>query len=237
MRVPHPYRETRVDHPHRLRVEQEHKRNENHPMLTHISVRGPRAQSPGINVDIPRSLVITSLSGSGKQPRLRHHLCRGPARPRPIAVAYARQFLEMMQKPDVSTRRPVASHLDREDDLAQPRSTVATVTNLRLHASGRGSARPYSPAATACVEARRGQQMVDRVSPCRRAHAIPARPGRARPPGEYHRELTVAEAGFTASASTAHSMRSKKPRPRQEVKHDIEVLVDRIVVREGIEAG
>src|SRR4051812_1964738 len=96
---------SRVDVHHHLPLPLEHKRNEARPMLTHISVRGAREHNlKGVNVDIAREslTVITGLSGSGKSSLAFDTIyAEGQRRYVESLSAYARQFLEMMQKPDV----------------------------------------------------------------------------------------------------------------------------------------
>ena len=189
-------------------------------MLKSISVRGAREHNlKDVSIDIPRDTltVITGLSGSGQvEPRLRHHLCRGPAPLRRIAQsAYARQFLELMQKPDVDHIEGLSPrHLDRAEDH-QPQSTqstVATVTEIydymRLLWARVGV--PYSPATGLNRSAAQTvSQMVDRVlGACQRARArAPPRPRRARPQGRVSQGTGRMAEGrlHSASASTARS--------------------------------
>ena len=162
-------------------------------MLTHISVRGAREHNlkgdrrrhPAREPDGHHRPV-----GIGQvEPRLRHHLCRGAAALRRVAVsAYARQFLEMMQKPDVEHIDGLspAISIEQKTTSRNPRSTVATVTEIydymRLLWARVGV--PYSPATGLPIEAQQVSQMVDRVmAAARRLAPLSARPGRPRPQG------------------------------------------------------
>ena len=218
-------------------------------MLTHISVRGAREHNlKGVNVEIPREslTVITGLSGSGKiSPRLRHHLCRGPAPLRRVACrAYARQFLEMMQKPDVEHIDGLspAISIEQKTTSRNPRSTVATVTEIydymRLLWARVGV--PYSPATGLPIEAQQVSQMVDRVMqlPEGSRHYLLAPVVRGRK-GEYRKELAEwQKAGFTRVRIDGDFYDIEDaPALDKKYVHDIEVVVDRIVIREGIEAA
>ena len=105
-------------------------------MLTHISVRGAREHNlKGIDVDIPREslTVITGLSGSGKSSLAFDTIyAEGQRRYVESLSAYARQFLEMMQKPDVEHIDGLspAISIDQKTTSRNPRSTVATVTEI-----------------------------------------------------------------------------------------------------------
>jgi len=216
-------------------------------MLTHISVRGAREHNlKGINVDIPREslTVITGLSGSGKSSLAFDTIyAEGQRRYVESLSAYARQFLEMMQKPDVEHIDGLspAISIEQKTTSRNPRSTVATVTEIydymRLLWARVGI--PYSPATGLPIEAQQISQMVDRVMglPEGSRHYLLAPVVRGRK-GEYRKELAEwQKAGFTRVRIDGRFYAIEEaPSLDKKFKHDIEVVVDRIVVREGIEA-
>ena len=216
-------------------------------MLTHISVRGAREHNlKGIDVDIPREslTVITGLSGSGKSSLAFDTIyAEGQRRYVESLSAYARQFLEMMQKPDVEHIDGLspAISIEQKTTSRNPRSTVATVTEiydyLRLLWARVGV--PYSPATGLPIEAQQVSQMVDRVMslPEGSRHYLLAPVVRGRK-GEYRKELAEwQKAGFQrVRIDGEHYAIEDAPALDKKYKHDIEVVVDRIVVREGIEA-
>src|ERR1043165_6504231 len=216
-------------------------------MLTHISVRGAREHNlKGIDVDIPREslTVITGLSGSGKSSLAFDTIyAEGQRRYVESLSAYARQFLEMMQKPDVEHIDALspASSIEQKTTSRNPRSTVATVTEiydyLRLLWARVGV--PYSPATGLPIEAQQVSQMVDRVMalPEGSRHYLLAPVVRGRK-GEYRKELAEwQKAGFTrVRIDGVFYPIEEAPALDKKYKQNIEVVVDRIVVREGIEA-
>ena len=216
-------------------------------MLTHISVRGAREHNlKGIDVDIEREslTVITGLSGSGKSSLAFDTIyAEGQRRYVESLSAYARQFLEMMQKPDVEHIDGLspAISIEQKTTSRNPRSTVATVTEIydymRLLWARVGI--PYSPATGLPIEAQQVSQMVDRVLalPEGSRHYLLAPVVRGRK-GEYRKELAEwQKAGFTRVRIDGEFYAIEDaPSLDKKFKHDIEVVVDRIVVREGIEA-
>ncbi|HYX46609.1 MAG TPA: excinuclease ABC subunit UvrA, partial [Sphingomicrobium sp.] len=216
-------------------------------MLTHISVRGAREHNlKAVDVDIPREslTVITGLSGSGKSSLAFDTIyAEGQRRYVESLSAYARQFLEMMQKPDVEHIDGLspAISIEQKTTSRNPRSTVATVTEIydymRLLWARVGI--PYSPTTGLPIEAQQVSQMVDRVMalPAGSRHYLLAPVVRGRK-GEYRKELADwQKAGFTRVRIDGkfHPI-EEAPSLDKKYKHDIEVVVDRIVVREGIEA-
>jgi excinuclease ABC subunit A len=215
-------------------------------MLTHISVRGAREHNlKGVDVDIPREslTVITGLSGSGKSSLAFDTIyAEGQRRYVESLSAYARQFLEMMQKPDVEHIDGLspAISIEQKTTSRNPRSTVATVTEIydymRLLWARVGI--PYSPATGLPIEAQQVSQMVDRVMslPDGSRHYLLAPVVRGRK-GEYRKELAEwQKAGFTRVRIDGQFYDIEDaPALDKKYKHDIEVVVDRIVVREGIE--
>ncbi len=214
-------------------------------MLTHIQVRGAREHNlKNINVDIPRDTltVITGLSGSGKSSLAFDTIyAEGQRRYVESLSAYARQFLEMMQKPDVDHIEGLspAISIEQKTTSRNPRSTVATVTEIydymRLLWARVGV--PYSPATGLPITAQTVSQMVDRVMALPEGTRLyllaPVVRGRK---GEYKKELASWQAqGFTRVRIDGQFYEmDEAPALDKKYKHDIEVVVDRIVVREGI---
>ena len=215
-------------------------------MLTHISVRGAREHNlKGVDVDIPRDTltVITGLSGSGKSSLAFDTIyAEGQRRYVESLSAYARQFLEMMQKPDVDHIEGLspAISIEQKTTSRNPRSTVATVTEIydymRLLWARVGV--PYSPATGEPISAQTVSQMVDRVMQLPEGTRLyllaPVVRGRK---GEYRKEMAQWQKdGFTrVRVDGAFYDIEEAPALDKKYKHDIEVVVDRIVVREGIE--
>ena len=211
-----------------------------------ISVRGAREHNlKGVDLDIPRDklVVITGLSGSGKSSLAFDTIyAEGQRRYVESLSAYARQFLDMMGKPDVdhiSGLSPAIS-IEQKTTSKNPRSTVGTVTEiydyLRLLFARAGT--PYSPATGLPIEAQQVQDMVDRTMALpegTRAYLL-APIVRDRK-GEYRKELTdLRRQGFQRVKidGTFHDL-DEAPALDKKLRHDIDIVVDRIVVREGLE--
>ncbi|WP_299307094.1 excinuclease ABC subunit UvrA [uncultured Croceicoccus sp.] len=214
--------------------------------LTKISVRGAREHNlKGVDIDLPRDslIVITGLSGSGKSSLAFDTIyAEGQRRYVESLSAYARQFLEMMQKPDVEHIDGLspAISIEQKTTSRNPRSTVATVTEIydymRLLWARVGV--PYSPATGLPIEAQTVSNMVDRVMELPEGTRLyllaPVARGRK---GEYRREmLEWQKAGFTRVRidGEIHEI-ADAPKLDKKFKHDIEVVIDRLAVREGIE--
>ena len=211
-----------------------------------IEVRGAREHNlKNVNVDIPRDqlVVITGLSGSGKSSLAFDTIyAEGQRRYVESLSAYARQFLDMMQKPDVDHIAGLspAISIEQKTTSKNPRSTVGTVTEihdyLRLLFARAGT--PYSPATGKPIEAQQVQDMVDRVATLdegTRAYLL-APIVRDRK-GEYKKEmLELRKTGFQRIKvdGTFYEL-DTPPELDKKFRHDIDVVVDRIVVREGIE--
>jgi excinuclease ABC subunit A len=214
-------------------------------MLTHIKVRGAREHNlKNVDVDIPRDTltVITGLSGSGKSSLAFDTIyAEGQRRYVESLSAYARQFLEMMQKPDVDHIDGLspAISIEQKTTSRNPRSTVATVTEIydymRLLWARVGV--PYSPATGLPISAQTVSQMVDRVAALPEGTRLfllaPVVRGRK---GEYRKELAEwQKAGFSrVRIDGIFYDIEDAPVLDKKYKHDLEVVVDRIVVREGI---
>ncbi|MEE2861094.1 MAG: excinuclease ABC subunit UvrA [Pseudomonadota bacterium] len=211
-----------------------------------IEVRGAREHNlKGVDMDIPRDqlVVITGLSGSGKSSLAFDTIyAEGQRRYVESLSAYARQFLDMMGKPDVdhiSGLSPAIS-IEQKTTSKNPRSTVGTVTEiydyLRLLFARAGT--PYSPATGLPIEAQQVQDMVDRVMALpegTRAYLL-APIVRDRK-GEYKKELLeLRRQGFQRVKinGTFHDLEDA-PALDKKFRHNIDVVVDRIVVREGLE--
>jgi excinuclease ABC subunit A len=213
--------------------------------LTHISVRGAREHNlKGIDVDLPRDalVVITGLSGSGKSSLAFDTIyAEGQRRYVESLSAYARQFLEMMQKPDVEHIDGLspAISIEQKTTSRNPRSTVATVTEIydymRLLWARVGI--PYSPATGLPISAQTVSQMVDRVLALPEGTRLyllaPVVRGRK---GEYRKELAEWQrAGFTRVRIDGEFYPIEEaPALDKKYKHDIEVVVDRIAVKPDI---
>ncbi|WP_299414630.1 excinuclease ABC subunit UvrA [uncultured Sulfitobacter sp.] len=214
--------------------------------LKNIEVRGAREHNlKSIDVDIPRDqlVVITGLSGSGKSSLAFDTIyAEGQRRYVESLSAYARQFLDMMQKPDVdhiSGLSPAIS-IEQKTTSKNPRSTVGTVTEIydymRLLFARVGT--PYSPATGKPIEAQQVQDMVDRIMTMEEGmRAYLLAPIIRDRKGEYRKEfLELRKSGFQRVKVNGEFYElDEPPTLDKKFRHDIDVVVDRIVVREGLE--
>ena len=210
-------------------------------------MRGAREHNlKNISLDIPREklVVITGLSGSGKSSLAFDTIyAEGQRRYVESLSAYARQFLEMMQKPDVDLIDGLspAISIEQKTTSRNPRSTVGTVTEIydymRLLWARVGV--PYSPATGLPIESQTVSQMVDRVlalpEGARLYLLAPMIRGRK---GEYRKEFAdLQKRGFQRVKVDGKFYEiAEAPALDKKIKHDIDVVVDRIVVRADIAA-
>ncbi|WP_067738208.1 excinuclease ABC subunit UvrA [Novosphingobium naphthalenivorans] len=217
-----------------------------HITVPKISIRGAREHNlKGFDIELPREklIVITGLSGSGKSSLAFDTIyAEGQRRYVESLSAYARQFLEMMQKPDVEHIDGLspAISIEQKTTSRNPRSTVATVTEIwdymRLLWARVGI--PYSPATGLPIEAQTVSNMVDRVMALPEGTRLyllaPVVRGRK---GEYRKELAEwQKAGYTRVRIDGEMYQIEDaPALDKKYKHDIEVVVDRIAVKDGIQ--
>ena len=207
-----------------------------------IHIRGAREHNlKNLEISIPRDrlVVITGLSGSGKSTLAFDTIyAEGQRRYVESLSAYARQFLELMQKPDVESIDGLspAISIEQKTTSRNPRSTVGTVTEiydyLRLLYARVGV--PYSPATGLPIESQTVSQMVDRIGEMPAGTRLlllgPIVRGRK---GEYRKELkALLRRGFQRVKidGKLHEIEAA-PALNKKVKHDIEIVVDRIVVK------
>nr|WP_119678445.1 excinuclease ABC subunit UvrA [Indioceanicola profundi] len=207
-----------------------------------ISVRGAREHNlKNVDVDLPRDslVVITGLSGSGKSSLAFDTIyAEGQRRYVESLSAYARQFLELMQKPDVDSIEGLspAISIEQKTTSRNPRSTVGTVTEIydymRLLFARVGV--PYSPVTGLPIESQTVSQMVDRILAMGEGTRLyllaPIARGKK---GEFKKELAeLRKRGFTRVKINGEMYEIEDaPSLDKKLKHDIEVVVDRIVVR------
>ncbi|MFN7178199.1 excinuclease ABC subunit UvrA [Hyphomonas sp.] len=212
----------------------------------YIRVRGAKEHNlKNIDVDIPRGqlVVMTGLSGSGKSSLAFDTIyAEGQRRYVESLSAYARQFLELMQKPDVESIEGLspAISIEQKTTSRNPRSTVGTVTEIydymRLLWARVGV--PYSPATGLPIESQTVSQMVDRTMALEEGTRLyllaPMVRGRK---GEFRKEFAeLLKNGFQRVKVNGefHELEDP-PKLDKKFKHDIDVVVDRIVVRAGME--
>ena len=214
--------------------------------LKNIEVRGAREHNlKSIDVDIPRDqlVVITGLSGSGKSSLAFDTIyAEGQRRYVESLSAYARQFLDMMQKPDVdhiSGLSPAIS-IEQKTTSKNPRSTVGTVTEIydymRLLFARVGT--PFSPTTGLPIEAQQVQDMVDRIMAMEEGtRGYLLAPIIRDRKGEYRKEfMELRKQGFQrVKVDGAFYELDEPPTLDKKFRHDIDVVVDRIVIRKGLE--
>ncbi|MEW7006862.1 excinuclease ABC subunit UvrA [Lentilitoribacter sp. EG35] len=210
--------------------------------LKTISVRGAREHNlKSVDIDLPRNklIVMTGLSGSGKSSLAFDTIyAEGQRRYVESLSAYARQFLEMMQKPDVDQIEGLspAISIEQKTTSRNPRSTVGTVTEIydymRLLFARVGV--PYSPTTGLPIESQTVSQMVDRVLELEEGTRLyilaPLIRGRK---GEYRKEMAeLMKKGYQRlKVDGQYYEIADVPDLDKKFKHDIDVVVDRVVVR------
>ncbi len=214
-------------------------------MAKSLIVRGAREHNlKNISVEMPRDqlIVITGLSGSGKSSLAFDTIyAEGQRRYVESLSAYARQFLELMQKPDVDSIDGLspAISIEQKTTSRNPRSTVGTVTEIydymRLLWARIGI--PHSPATGLPIESQTISQMVDRIMAMDEGTRLlilaPIVRGRK---GEYKKELQMLrKRGFQRVRIDGETYELDEiPDIDKKKKHDIDVIVDRVVVNEEL---
>ena len=215
--------------------------------LKNIEVRGAREHNlKSVDVDIPRNslTVITGLSGSGKSSLAFDTIyAEGQRRYVESLSAYARQFLDMMQKPDVDHIAGLspAISIEQKTTSKNPRSTVGTVTEIydymRLLFARTGT--PYSPATGLPIEAQQVSDMVDRTMAMEEGtRAYLLAPIVRDRKGEYRKEFAeLKKQGFQrVKVDNEFYDLDEPPVLDKKYRHNIDVVVDRIVIKSGLEA-
>ncbi len=216
-------------------------------MQKFISIRGAREHNlANIDLDLPRDqlIVITGLSGSGKSSLAFDTIyAEGQRRYVESLSAYARQFLEMMQKPDVDHIDGLspAISIEQKTTSRNPRSTVGTVTEIHdymLLLFARVGV-PYSPTTGLPIESQTVSQMVDRLIALPEGTRLfllaPMVRGRK---GEYRKELAdLMKRGFQrVKIDGAFHEIEAAPALNKKIKHDIDVVIYRIVIRPDMQS-
>ncbi|MFT4091490.1 MAG: excinuclease ABC subunit UvrA [Asticcacaulis sp.] len=215
------------------------------PSQDFIKIRGAREHNlKGVDVDIPRGqlVVLTGLSGSGKSSLAFDTIyAEGQRRYVESLSAYARQFLELMSKPDVDLIEGLspAISIEQKTTSKNPRSTVGTVTEIhdymRLLWARVGV--PYSPATGLPIESQTVSQMVDKLVALPEGTRIlllaPFVRGRK---GEYKKEIAdLQRQGFQRlKIDGEYYAIEDAPKLDKKYKHDIDVVVDRVVIKDGL---
>jgi len=214
-------------------------------MIKSIVIRGAREHNlKNIDADIPREqlVVITGVSGSGKSTLAFDTIyAEGQRRYVESLSAYARQFLEQMQKPDVESIEGLspAIAIDQKSGSANPRSTVGTVTEihdyLRLLYARAGTV--HCPQCGGEISARTIEQMVDRILDLpEKTRLMLLAPVVRNQKGDFHKELAQLRAtGFVRIRidGEIHEL-AQPPTLKKGEQHTLEVVVDRLVIKEGI---
>ncbi|HLH03250.1 MAG TPA: excinuclease ABC subunit UvrA [Bryobacteraceae bacterium] len=215
-------------------------------MLDRISVHGARQHNlKNVSVEIPRNTftVITGLSGSGKSSLAFDTIyAEGQRRYVETLSPYARQFLDQMERPEVDSIDGLspAISIEQKTTTRSPRSTVGTVTEiydyLRLLYASVGV--PHCPVCGTEIAKQSPNQILEQVFALHQGERImilaPIARGRK---GEYKKELeAIAKGGFRARIDGELRTLDEIPKLDKRKNHTIEVVIDRLVVKDGIQA-
>ena len=215
-------------------------------MSDYIEIKGAREHNlKNVDISIPKNklTVITGLSGSGKSSLAFDTIyAEGQRRYVESLSAYARQFLELMKKPDVDAIEGLspAISIEQKTTSHNPRSTVGTVTEIydymRLLWARAGT--PYSPVTGLPIESQTVSQMVDRIM----AFPIGTKllllsPTVRGKKGEFKKEIeALLRQGYQRLKIDGEMYNIEEvPNLAKTVKHDIEVVIDRLVIKDGLE--
>lgn len=214
-------------------------------MNDYIEIKGAREHNlKNIDISIPKNklTVVTGLSGSGKSSLAFDTIyAEGQRRYVESLSAYARQFLELMKKPDVDSIEGLspAISIEQKTTSHNPRSTVGTVTEIydymRLLWARAGT--PYSPATGLPIESQTVSQMVDKIEefPIGTKLLLLAPIARGKK-GEFKKEFDALQRQGYQRLKIDGEMYTieEVPSLNKNLKHDIEVVIDRLVIKEGI---
>lgn len=214
-------------------------------MNDYIEIKGAREHNlKNIDISIPKNklTVVTGLSGSGKSSLAFDTIyAEGQRRYVESLSAYARQFLELMKKPDVDSIEGLspAISIEQKTTSHNPRSTVGTVTEIydymRLLWARAGT--PYSPATGLPIESQTVSQMVDKIEefPIGTKLLLLAPIARGKK-GEFKKEFdTLQRQGYQRLKIDGEMYTIEEvPSLNKNLKHDIEVVIDRLVIKEGM---
>ncbi len=214
-------------------------------MNDYIEIKGAREHNlKNIDISIPKNklTVVTGLSGSGKSSLAFDTIyAEGQRRYVESLSAYARQFLELMKKPDVDSIEGLspAISIEQKTTSHNPRSTVGTVTEIydymRLLWARVGT--PYSPATGLPIESQTVSQMVDKIEefPIGTKLLLLAPIARGKK-GEFKKEFDALQRQGYQRLKIDGEMYTieEVPSLNKNLKHDIEVVIDRLVIKEGM---
>ena len=214
-------------------------------MNDYIEIKGAREHNlKNIDISIPKNklTVVTGLSGSGKSSLAFDTIyAEGQRRYVESLSAYARQFLELMKKPDVDSIEGLspAISIEQKTTSHNPRSTVGTVTEIydymRLLWARAGT--PYSPATGLPIESQTVSQMVDKIEefPIGTKLLLLAPIARGKK-GEFKKEFDALQRQGYLRLKIDGEMYTieEVPSLNKNLKHDIEVVIDRLVIKEGM---